>query len=461
MEEVIECIVVMAINHRLPAKFPSFLSPRLPLLLMSRFARSLLSLAILVLALAAAATFLRADDSNPPSDGGLAANLQPFVDKGILPGGIVLVADKDKILDLETFGYSDYDNKVPMKPDALMMIASMTKTFTAVGLMMLVEEGKVSLDDPVEKYLPAFKGQMVDDPANPGHPHPPQHPITIRECMSHTAGLHHGRRREVFTTVVEDASEIGKLPLDYEPGTKYLYSEGPLVAGAVIEVVTGMKYGDFIKQRILDPLGMTDSSFWPDEKLSERLALTGKWNDATQKLENLHQNDAIINDPAKYAPVPRRFQSQNNLAISNYKNHFTRPDGGLFSTITDVSKFCRMLLNNGTYEGKFYITPASVKEIATIQTKDLFPNPHEGYGIGTFVQRLPSDDGPSVGSFGHRGARKTVMWVDPHDQLVLILFTQKWELKNEEQQAINRAFFQPAIAKYAKPLDTPATVTVH
>ena len=104
-----------------------------------------------------------------PSDGGLAAKIQPFVDNNIIPGAVMLVADKDKILDLETVGYSDFDKKVPMDPDALFMVCSMTKSITSVALMMLVDEGKVNLDDPVEKYLPAFKGQMVDDRKSPPH----------------------------------------------------------------------------------------------------------------------------------------------------------------------------------------------------------------------------------------------------------------------------------------------------
>ena len=398
-----------------------------------------------------------------PSDGGIAAKIQPFVDNNVIPGAVIMVANKDKILDLETVGYSDFDKKTPMDADGLFMICSMTKTFTAVGLMMLVDEGKVNLDDPVEKYLPAFKGQMVVDITDPtAHPHPPQHPITVREVMSHMAGLHHGPRRENPTTVVADASEIGKLPLDWEPGSKYMYSEGPLVGGAIIEVASGISYPEFIKERILDPLGMKDSTFWPSAEQAPRLPITAKYNPDTKKLEDIHHNPDVVSDPAKCGPVPPRVLSQCNMGvIAHYKNHFARPDADLFATTVDMSKFAQMLLNGGTYQGKEYITPASLKEIATIQTKDHFPGNTEGYGLGTFIQKNPSEDGPSPGSFGHRGARKTVFWVDPADGLVLIFMTQAWDLKHEDQKALNTAFFKTAIEKYGKSSGAQASAASH
>jgi len=269
--------------------------------------------------------------------------------------------------------------------------------------------------------------------------------------MSHTAGLHSGPRPQHFTTVVEDAGALGKLPLDWEPGTKWQYSEGPLVGAAIIEVISGMPYPDFIKQRILDPLGMKDSTFFPDAAQALRTPITGKYNLTDQKLEDLHLNDEVVRDPAKCAPVPPRIISQGTYdTVLRYKNHYARGDSNLYSSALDMSKFCQMLLNNGSYQGRQYLTPASVKEMATIQTGNLFPNKTEGYGIGTFIQKIPSEDGPSPGSFGHRGALKTVMWVDPRDNLVLILMTAKWDLKGEEQKAINTAFFKTAIDKYSE-----------
>jgi CubicO group peptidase (beta-lactamase class C family) len=401
--------------------------------------------------LAASLLPMRGEQTSYPSDGGIAAKVQPFVDQNIIPGAVMVVADKDKILDVESVGYSDFNNKVPMDPHDLFLICSMTKTVTAVGLMQLVDQGKVNLDDPVEKYLPAFKGQMVLDPEDPNaKPHPPQHPITVREVMSHTAGLNK-KHKEVNTSVTDEANEIAKAPLVWEPGSKYHYSEGPIIGGAIIEAVTGMKYCDYIKQNVLDPLGMSDSTFHPTEDQAQRLAICAKWDEATQKLANIHLNDPFINDPTRYAPVPRRVMYQTNAGeVGNYRNDYGRPDADMFSTAFDFAKFGQMLLNNGSYNGKQIVSAASVKEIGTVQTKDMYPGKIEGYGLCTFVQRNPSPYGPSPGSFGHRGARCTAFWVDPADGLVLVFMTQKWDIKPDQHNALDAAFFKTAIAKYGK-----------
>jgi CubicO group peptidase (beta-lactamase class C family) len=393
-----------------------------------------------------------------PSDGGLAAKIQPFVDKQTIPGAVLLVADKDRILDLETVGYSDVDKKIPMHSDDLFMLCSITKMWTAVGMLMLVDDGKVSLDDPVEKYLPGFKNQVIVDEKEPTHPHPVKHPSTIRQMLSHTAGLHSPGRKTLFTTAVEDANALGKLPLRWEPGTQYQYSEGPLVAGAIIEVVSGMPYPDFIKQHILDPLGMKDTTFWPNTEQAPRLPITGKWNADDNRIEDLHQNDDFVHNPARCGLVPPRVLSQSNLdMIASYANHFGRPDGGLFSTAEDITKFGQMLLNGGTYHGTRLLSSASVKEMSTVQTGNLFPGNTEGYGLCTFIQRNPSDDGPAVGSFGHRGARRLWFWIDPADGLIMAFLDQTWDIRNDLQKAINATFFQAAIARYGKHGETSST----
>lgn len=403
-----------------------------------------------------------AADAPYPSDGGLAAKIQPFVDKNNIPGAVLLVADKDKILDLETVGYSDVDKKIPMHPDDIFMLCSITKMFTAVGVMILVDEGKVSLDDPVEKYIPGFKNQMVQEKG--GQPHPPKHPVTIREVLSHTAGLHPGPHKTLFTTVTADANLIGQLTLQWEPGSKYQYSEGPLIGGAIIEAVSGMNYADFIKQRVLDPLDMTDSTFWPNAEQAPHLPITGKWNADDNRIEDLHQNDDFVHNPARCGLVPPRVLSQSNLdMLASYANRYARPDGGLFCSASDMAKFGQMFLNGGSFHGKQIISPASVKEMSTVQTGNLFPGNIEGYGLCTFIQRNPSDDGPSVGSFGHRGARRLWFWIDPNNGLVLAFLDQTWDIRNDIQKAINVTFFKSAIAKYGKLSGgaAQASVTAH
>ena len=183
--------------------------------------------------------------------------LQSFVDQNIAPGVVALVANKDGVLVLETAGYASLAHKTPMREDAMFWIASMSKSLTGAALMMLVDEGKVSLDDAVEKYLPEFKGQQVKEAD--GTLHPPKHPITVREIMSHTSGMVLANDKGLKSTQVlkEDVIEYAKRPLRQEPGTKYEYNNcGINTGGRIIEVVSGMSYGDFMQKRLFDPLGM-------------------------------------------------------------------------------------------------------------------------------------------------------------------------------------------------------------
>jgi len=384
-----------------------------------------------------------------PSDGAMAVKLQPFIDNHVIAGAVVLVANRDRVLDLEAVGYSNLPAQKPMKTTDLFFIASQTKCFTATALMMMVDEGKVNIDDPVEKYLPEFKGQMVEEAGNKGHPHAPEHPITIKEVMSHTAALSKSQIKRY--TLEEDVKEIAKLPLQWEPGTKYLYSEGPEIGGRIVEVVSGIPYPQFIQQRLLDPLGMKDTTFWPDAGQASHLALTHKYNPQTKTLEPIQLNSDLIS-AGKCGTVPPIILSQFPAdMVPSYAHHFAKPTGSLFSTALDLSKFCRMLLNGGTYEGKTYISPAAFKQMTSIQTGDvLVGNGDNGYGLGLFVQRKAIPGVFSLGSFGHHGARKTQMWIDPQNQLVMVLMVQCSELNNPQQRDLYAAYHKQAIARYGK-----------
>ena len=377
-----------------------------------------------------------------PSDGGFAARLMPFVEKNVIAGAVVLVADRDRVLDLEAVGYADATAKTPIKTTDLFYIASMTKTFTAATLMMLVDEGKVSLDDPVEKYLPEFKGQMVQEGKRP--PHPPRHPITVREVMDHTAGLYKGQLRK--ETLEGYVRELAEQPLQFEPGTRFLYSAGPAVGGRIVEVVSGMPFTEFLQKRLLDGLGLKDTTFWPSAQQAARLALTHKLNPATGVLEPLHNVP-----PKPLDDVPPQVVSQFGGDITGgYKTHFGNPAGGLFSTALDVSRFCQMLLNRGVWQGKRYLSESAVKEIRTMQTGDLLVNGDEAYGLCCFVQKKVWPGGPSVGSYGHHGARKTQMWIDPQNGLVMVLMVQNWEFTGTQQKDLYSAYRQQAVAQYGK-----------
>ena len=205
------------------------------------------------------------------------AVLQPFVEKGELAGAVALVTDKDKVLSVDAVGFADIAKGVKMKPDAMFWIASQSKPMTATAVMMVLDEGKIALNDPVEKYLPEFHGQMVVAERDNDHVllRKPLHPITIREVLSHTSGL-------PFKSAVEEPTLDGlplaaavrsyaAAPLQTEPGTHYQYSNAGInTAARIIEVVEGMKYEDFMQQRLFDPLGMKHTTFWPSASAARR-----------------------------------------------------------------------------------------------------------------------------------------------------------------------------------------------
>jgi len=205
--------------------------------------------------------------------------LQPFVDRHALAGAVALVADKEKVLTVEAVGFADIAAGKAMTSDAIFWIASQTKPMTATAVMMLVDEGKVALDDPVEKYLPEFKGQMVVAEKDDAHMllRKPTHPITVREVLSHMSGL-------PFSSAIEKPTRDGlsrpaavrsyaMTPLQTEPGTAYQYSNAGInTAARIIEVVSKQTYEDFMQQRLFTPLGMKDTTFWPNEEQAKRVA---------------------------------------------------------------------------------------------------------------------------------------------------------------------------------------------
>ncbi len=326
--------------------------------------------------------------------------LQPFVDRHELGGAVTLVADRDRVLSVETVGFTDRSAGKSMQPDNVFWIASQTKPMTAVAVMMLVDEGKISLDDPVEKYLPEFRGQMVIAEKDNDHVllRKPVHPITIRETLNHMSGL-------PFHSVVEgptyDGVPLGTLvriyatsPLQSEPGTRYQYSTAGInTAGRVMEVVTGMKYEEFMQRRLFDPLGMKDTTFWPDESQLRRLPRSSR-PDATKT--NLEE-----------------FQiTQLTHPLSDRSGRHPIPGGGLFSTAQDTARFCRMLLNGGELDGRRYLSAAAFRELTRRQTP---ASVKDNYGLG---MALGAD------WFGHGGAQATKMEILPDKGLVIVWMVQ-------------------------------------
>ncbi len=389
-----------------------------------------------------------------PSTGSLAAALKPLVDEGQIAGAVMLVADKDRILALESVGFSSLATRAPMKDDALFWIASMTKGVTGVALMMLVDEGKVKLDDPVEKYLPEFKGQQVqEDEKTP--PRAPKHPITVRDVMTHTSGLITARdpRLKWVPTLEEKVKQGAGFPLIREPGTKFEYNNvGINTAGRIIEVVSGMPYPDFLQQRLLDPLGMRDTTFWPTEEQAARLACSVRLNKEKTKLEDV-KLDANVTPEAfeklsQKARVPRRvFDNFGIGKFNEYAVRFGEPAGGLFSTATDMSRLCRMLLNEGTLEGRRYLSPEAVRTLSTVQSGDVPVTPDSGYGMGWYA-KFRGEEPPAVGTYTHQGARKTVMWVDPRHGLTMLIMVQNFDMTPETHKRMHGEFLKAVMRHF-------------
>jgi CubicO group peptidase (beta-lactamase class C family) len=355
-------------------------------------------LAVLLAALAMALPPGWAEDASAQPKT-ITAALQPFVDNHTLAGAVTLVADKDKVLSIDPVGYADIAAKTLMGIDTLFWIASQSKPITAAALMMLVDDGKVKLDDPVEKYLPQFRGQWLVAEQDKDHQllKKPKQLMTVRHLLSHTSGMPFKSAMEQPTldhlSLRDAVQSYAMTPLVSEPGTKYQYSNAGInTAGRIIEVVSGMRYEEFLQKRLFAPLGMKDTTFWPTEEQLKRLAKAYKPNKAKTGLEEttIGQLQYPLSDP-KRQPMPA---------------------GGLFSTAGDVGRFCQMMLGGGVFQGKRLLSQAAVKEMTTRQTAEGIK---ESYGLGWAT---------GSGTFGHGGALATNMTIDTKRGLITVFLVQ-------------------------------------
>jgi CubicO group peptidase (beta-lactamase class C family) len=357
----------------------------------------------LMLAFTITAPHLLADDLTPPADpsqpGPMAAALQPLVDQHSLVGAVTVVANRDKVLDLEAVGYSNLETKKPIQTTDLFWIASMGKAMAASTVMMLVDDGKLSLDDPVEKYLPEFSGQQVKTTQN-GQPAlvAPDRPILIRDLLSHTSGLPFSVPLESPTLDLSPLAErvraYAKTPLNNQPGAHYDYSNAGInTAARVVEVVSGEKYEDFLSERLLKPLGMVDTTFFPTHEQLDRL------------VPSYITRDKLTFTPTVVTQLKYPLDGGGRFAV---------PAGGLFSTASDVAKFCQLLLNGGTMNGTRLLSEDAVHQMTTRQTP---PSTGGSYGFGWMVN----------GDFYyHEGYYQTRMQVEPKLNLITILLVQHY-----------------------------------
>ena len=323
--------------------------------------------------------------------------LQPLVEKQGLAGAVTCVADQERILALEAVGFADLATRRPMRVDDLFWIASQTKPVTGTAMMMLVDEGKVSLDDPIERYLPEFKDLMVAVPEDTETTllRRPNLPVTVRHILTHTAGMKFSSPVEQPTfdqlTLHQAALSYSMTPLAADPGTACEYSNmGVNVAGRIIEVVSGMDYVDFLDSRLFAPLGMRDTTFWPDDAMCARLAKTYKPGGANAALEEM---------PIGQLTQPLQDRSRRPL-----------PAGGLFSTAADCVRFCQMVMGGGIFGGRRYLSEEAVETMTRKQTGDLSGQ----FGIGWKLD----------GAIGHDGAYGTHMGFDRERGLITVYLVQ-------------------------------------
>lgn len=353
-------------------------------------------------------------------DTALSSYLVAAVDRGDVPGIHALIVDREGVLYEGVAGKRDVARGVEMQRDTLFRIASMTKPITSVAAMTLIEAGRIGLDDPVAKYLPAFKDRQVlsaFDPATGAYEtRPPKRPMTIRHLMSHTSGLGYSWSSEIVSRLTNNVREREPdVPLLHDPGERWTYSASTRVLGQVIETVSGRPLDVFLREKILAPLGMADTSFAvPAEKVA-RVATVHSRVDGTLVEEP--------NAPIQAAPV--------------------RGDGGLYSTAHDYGNFLQMLLNDGRWHGATILKAQSVRtmgknQIGTVVVQEqpaadptrTRPYPlgagHDKFGLG-FQIAVRDERGArhrSPGSLSWAGINNTHFWIDPERQIAVVLLMQ-------------------------------------
>ncbi len=352
----------------------------------------------------------------------ITAAMKPFVESGEVAGVVTLVTDPEKTIHLSATGLSDLDSSREMRTDDLFWIASMTKPVTATAVMMLQDEGRLSVDDPVAKHLPEFAA-LKDAQGNPAS-------ITIRQCLTHSSGLAEAGAAEAGMVTLADLTKlVATKPLQFAPGSQWRYCQSSInTAARIVEVVSGETFPAFLEKRLFGPLGMKDATFYPDEARIRRVATS-----------------YVKDKDGKLVETTISFLGGKSLDDTN---RYPRANGGLFSTAEDYAIFCRMILNHGELDGKRYLSPESVKLMTTVQSGDLQTGftPGCAWGLGWCVIRGPQGVSATLspGSFGHGGAFGTQAWIDPLKKRAHILLIQRAGLPNSDNSDLRKALHQAA-----------------
>lgn len=355
-----------------------------------------------------------------------------WVDKGWMQGGTALVIRNNKIVYYKAAGFNDKELNVQMQKDNIFRIASQTKAITSVAIMILFEEGKLLLDDPVSKYIPAFAKQQVLDKFNAADTTyttvPAKKEITIRELLTHTSGLGYAQigSREANAIyaksnitagigvqgdkLTDAMNRLAKLPLMHQPGEKWTYGLNSDLLGCLVEVISGISLDEFFRTRIFEPLGMTDTYFTIPKNKAWRLVKLYR-EDSTGKLVKAEAN--MLNGKTVTPDYP--------LYGSNYYSG----GAGLSSTIYDYGVFLQMLLNGGIHNGKRILSRNTVRLMTMNQIGDLgLGNDKFGLGFQVVVEKSSGRTPSNIGTFSWGGAFATSYWVDPKEKMVMLFYRQ-------------------------------------
>jgi len=377
----------------------------------------------------------------------LSAGMQALVDEGRLAGITTMITRHGKIVHFETFGHQDMAAGTAMAEDSIFRIYSMSKPITGVALMMLYEEGLFRLSDPVEKYIPSFEGLTVatGEDENGITTEPADHPMTIRELMSHTSGLSYGifsqspvdtKYREADmtapgSTLQDMIDKLSGIPLRQQPGTIWHYSLSVDVQGYLVEVLSGQRFDEFLRERIFAPLGMVDSGFYVPATSVYRFASVYTY-DEDGKLTAPPQNQAR----GGYLDPPT----------------FLSGGGGMVSTSTDYMRFCQMLLNGGELDGVRLLAPITVELMHRNQLPTDFPEMRPGAGTGfgldfAVVIDPVAADTISEGEYYWGGAAGTWFWIDPREDLAFVGMIQQFGQGRPDVRSLSRRLTYQAILK--------------
>jgi len=397
------------------------------------------SFRFLLTSLSCAALSLLAAEPQLP---GITAALASALADQEIAGAVTLVVTPERVVHFETHGFADLATRRPMTADTMFNIMSMTKPITAVAMLMLQDDGKLSLTDPVAKFLPEFAALKTPagQPAN----------LTLAQLLTHTSGL--GEAAGPASLLAKSLADLVPLwlsaPMKYAPGAKWQYTQSGINAAArVVEVASGLTFPEFLQTRLFGPLGLQHTTHYPSEAQRLLLATPYAKNKTTGQLE------PVLHLP----PAPGMRPPTGNA--------------GLYSSAHDYARVCQMLLNRGMLAGRRYLSPAAMTFLTVPQTNDLptgfFQNPTYGqrgadyaWGIATCILKNPHPGVAAMlspGTYGHGGAWGTQAWIDPVRGVAYILMVQRTNFPNSDASEVRKLFQQAAASALPRPPQTPAS----